>query len=221
MPLIRLSILVAIALIGGCSDDRPDESPTEVPVASLAGVYSGVFPCEGCPGIPTTLWIREDGSFFIGQEYPGSDGSTATATYSLGRWTWSLEDQALVLEGSGPRRIFTRPDANALVMQSASDLEHRLIRDPARPDFSAAIRMTGAVRMSADGVSFEECLSGIVAPIDRGGDYSRFRHQHRSAGGRGKPVFVDLEGRFSWSGDGTVRALTIDRFHTVREDNRC
>ena len=217
----RSLVFLVIVLTVGCTDGGSDESPTEMPVASLAGVYSGVFPCAGCPGIPTTLWIRDDGSFFIGQEYPESDGREAMLAYNLGRWTWALEEQLLVLRGSGPKRVFERPDTDSLVMRSASDLEHRLSRDPAAPAFEATIRMTGLMRTSADGALFEECLSQIVAPVNRRGDYSRFLHQYRSAGAGGKPVYVDLDGRFSWSGDGEVRSLTIERFHTIREDNRC
>ena len=217
----RSLVLLVITLTAGCADDRSGEAPAEMPVAALTGVYSGVFPCAGCPGIPTTLWIRDDGSFFFGQEYPGSDGRKAAITYSLGRWIWGLEEQVLALRGSGPERIFTRPDSNSLVMRSASDLEHRLSRDPAAPAFDATIRMTGVMRTAAGGASFEECVSRIVAPVNQRGDYSRFLHQYRSAGARGEPVYVDLDGRFSWSEDGELRSLTIERFHTIREEDRC
>ena len=218
---VRSLILLIIIMIGGCTDDQDVDLPDEIPVDSLPGVYSGVFPCADCPGIPTTLWVRADGRFFIEQEYPESDGREEVVVHNLGRWNWFTEDQVLVLQGAGPSRAFTRPDADALIMRTESDLEHRLGRDPAAPDFSAAIRMKGVVQLTADGAFFEECLSGLVAPVSRHGDYSRFVHQYRSVAGRGEQTHVELDGRFSWSDDGTLRSLTIVRFVTIRSDGSC
>ena len=221
MNSVRLLVLIGIAQIVACTDDGQDEPPVDASVTALTGVYSGVFPCTGCPGIPTTLWIRADGSYFLGQEYPASDGRDAMTAYSLGRWTWGLEDQELVLRGSGPQRVFTRPDVDSLLMRTASDLDHRLRRDPAAPDFSATVRMAGMMRVSADGASFRECLTGIVAPVSRRGDYARFLHQYRSSAERGKPVYAELDGRFSWSADGAPQSFTIEQFRTIRNDDGC
>ncbi len=217
----RLLVLVAIALLGSCGDERDTGSRTALPASSLPGVYTGVFPCQGCPGIPTTLWLRPDERFFYEQQYPGVDGHEGINAYNLGHWTWSVGDQRLVLEGAGPGRAFTRLDKDTLLMLNESDLEHLLSRDPAAPEFARVIRMTGTISVRSDVVSFTECLTGLVAPVTRGGDFARFRHQYRSVGERGRPAHVELEGHFSWSDDNDPQSMTIDRFITVKADESC
>jgi len=221
MYLNRLLIILVIVLVGGCSDDRYGDSPVELPEASLPGTYAGVFPCEGCPGIASTLWLRSDGRFFFRQRYPADNAREAMDAYSLGRWSSITDDRAIELRGAGPRRTFVRLDRDTLLMQTDSNLEHRLTRDPATTNFSATIRMVGMMRMIGDSASFTECLTGFVAPVSKGGDFARFRHQYRSAVGRSEPTYVELEGRFSWSGDGTLKSLTIERFVTVKANGAC
>jgi len=141
--------------------------------------------------------------------------------YSLGRWSSIADERTIELRGAGPRRSFMRVDRDTLVMRTDSDLEHRLTRDPAMTDFSATIRMEGVMRMRGDSASFTECLTGFVAPVSKGGDFARFRHQYRSADRRSETIFVELEGRFYWSGDGSVKSLTIERFITVKANGAC
>ena len=143
------------------------------------------------------------------------------SVHNLGRWDWLVDQNTLVLQGSGPARRFSPQDANTLIMRTNSDLEHLLGRDPSAPTFSATIRMVGKARMRGGNAWFTECLTGLEAPVNKGGDFTRFRHQYRSAGGQGKAVFVELEGHFSWSGDGAPGSLTIDRFVTVRAEGGC
>lgn len=221
MHLNRLLVFLVIILIGGCSDDRESDSPTELPEASLPGVYAGVFPCDGCPGIASTLWLRADGRFFFRQQYPADNPREATDAYSLGRWISIADEGAIELKGAGPTRTFMRVDRDTLVMRTDSDLEHRLTREPSTTDFSATIRMVGMMRMLGDGASFTECLTGFVAPVSKGGDFARFRHQYRSAVGRGEPAYVELEGRFSWSDDGALKSLIIERFITIKATGAC
>jgi len=217
----RLLIFLVIVLVGGCSEDRDQDSPAELPKASLPGVYTGVFPCEGCDGIASTLWLRSDGRFFFRQRYPADEAREAMDAYSLGRWSSIADERTIELRGAGPRRSFMRVDRDTLVMRTDSDLEHRLTRDPAMTDFSATIRMEGVMRMRGDSASFTECLTGFVAPVSKGGDFARFRHQYRSADRRSETIFVELEGRFYWSGDGSVKSLTIERFITVKANGAC
>jgi len=214
-------IFFVVVLIGGCSAERDSDSLAESSETHIPGVYSGVFPCESCPGIPTTLWLRSDGRFFMEQSYPETDERGALMAHGLGRWRWIADDNLMVLKGAGPGRTFTRVNQDTLAMQTESDLEHRLNRDPTSPEFSAIVRMAGLMRMRDGSASFTECLTGFVAPVERGKEFGRFLHQYRSVGVRGKPTYVELEGRFTWSRDGTLRALTIERFVTVRADGAC
>jgi hypothetical protein len=210
-----------VALLGGCSGGTDRDSAAELAEASLPGVYAGEFPCDGCPGIIATLWLRKDSRFFFRQRYPADDSREAMDAYNLGRWSTIADSRVIELRGAGPRRTFMRMDRDTLLMQTDSDLEHRLTRDPTKPDFSATIRMVGMMRMLGDNALFTECLTGFVAPVSKGGDFARFRHQYRSAGGRSEPTYVELEGRFSWLGDGTLKSLTIERFVTVKTDGAC
>ena len=60
----RPLLTVVLLLVSACGDDGDREPPPELRVASLPGVYSGVFPCDGCPGIPTTVWLLMGGGYF-------------------------------------------------------------------------------------------------------------------------------------------------------------
>lgn len=221
MTLNRIAILFALVLVGSCGSDRDADSPLSLPETSLPGVYSGLFPCEGCPGIPTTLWIRSDGRFFIELRYPAVDERAAMNAYSLGRWNWIADERIVLLKGSGPMRRFARPDTDTLIMQTDSDLEHRLVRDAASPEFSATISMVGMMRMRGGNAWFTECSTGFEVPVNKAGDFARFRHQYRSASGQGAAVVTQLEGRFSWARDGTPESLTIDRHVTVKTEGGC
>lgn len=221
MTLNRIVILIVFFLVGSCGGDGDVESPPNLPINSLPGVYVGVFPCEGCPGIPTTLWLRSDGRFFFEQEYPAVEEREAMSAHNLGRWNWVVDERTLTLQGSGPARRFARQDADTLMMRTDSDLEHRLGRDASAPDFSATIRMVGMARMRGGNAWFTECLTGLEAPVKKDGDFARFRHQYRSAGGQGRAVVVELEGHFSWSPGGAPGSLTIDRFVTVKAEGGC
>lgn len=221
MPFNRLPILFVVVLVGSCGGDRAGEPAADAADASPPGVYSGVFPCADCPGITTTLWLRADGRFFYRQSYAADDANEAVTAYSLGRWNSVAGVSAIELVGSGPIRTFVRADRNTLLMQTDSDLEHRLVRNADTPEFSDVIPLAGTMRLSGGTASFTECLTELVAPVSKGGDYARFRHQYRSVGGRNKPVYAELEGRYSWSRDGTPESLKIVRFITIRKDSTC
>ena len=168
MSFRRILMLIVLVLVGSCGGDRETDTTASLPEASLPGVYSGLFPCADCPGITTALWLRSDGRYFFSQQYPAEDTRDAMKAYSLGRWRPMSDDQTIELSGAGPRRTFMRLDPDTLVMQTDSDLEHRLSRDPAAPRFSEAIRMKGVMRVRGNNVSFTECWTGFMAPVSNG-----------------------------------------------------
>jgi len=221
MSSTRLALLVVTVLVGACSNDRGSDAPTGMPEAPLPGVYAGEFPCDGCAGITSTLWLRTDGRFFFSQHYAADNTGQPTAIYSLGRWSATAGDRVIELRGSGPKRVFMRAAQDTLLMQTDSDLEYRLNRDAKTVDFTDTIRMVGTMRVFDDGASFTECLTGLVAPVSKGGDYARFRHQYRIAAEPGEPTYVELEGRFTWSDDDAPTSLTIEHFITVKANGRC
>ena len=221
MSLNRTLTLLLVVLIGGCGDSSDSDVPAALTEASVPGVYAGVFPCDGCPGIASTLWLHSAGRFFFRQSYPADDANEATAAYSLGRWSPVDDEPAIELRGAGPRRVFVRLGPDTLVMRTDSELEHRLTRDPAETEFSDTIRMVGMMRLQGAGATFTECWTDFMAPVSKGGDFARFRHQYRSAVQPGQAAYVELEGRFSWSVDGALQSLIIERFITIRSNGSC
>lgn len=217
----RLLPLIACLTVVGCGDSSESETPAGSPISSLPGVYAGQFPCMNCPGISTTLWLRRDGRYFSRQRYLADESDEEAIAYGLGRWSWVEAERTVVLAGEGPPRAFRWPEADTLIMQTESDLEHRLARDPEAPDFTSSIRMTGMMRKSGQSTVFTECLTALKTPVKKSGDYARFLHQYRSASAGDEGAFVELEGRFSWSSEGAPVSLTIDRFLTVRASESC
>lgn len=217
----RFLILAATVLIGGCGKSSDDMSSGDSYDPSLPGVYSGTFPCRNCPGIETTLWLRPDQRFFIRQRYPEDGDSKEATTFNLGRWSLIADGRVLDLRGAGPVRSFTRSDRDTLIMRGDSKIEHRLSRERAAREFTSTIAMSGMMSIRGDGASFRECLTGLSAVVEKGGDYTRFQRQYRSTKSRGKPAFVEFEGRFIWLGDGSLKSVAIERFKTVREGRTC
>jgi hypothetical protein len=215
--------LTFLALLLGACGDSQDATPEAPPPATLPGVWVGVFPCDNCPGIDITLWLRPDERFFIEQRYQAmdEDGSAPMAAHGLGRWQWKAEERILVLDGAGADRIFERPDTNTLLMRMASPVEHRLGRNAVSPAFTATIRLSGVARRHGETYVFKECLTGFELPLETGGDYARFRRQYRSVVPRGEAAPVELEGRFTWAEDGTPASLHIERFVTIRDEGGC
>jgi hypothetical protein len=221
MPRSRILSALLWLVVAGCGSEQGSQPGTGLSREELPGVYSGTFPCDGCAGIPTTLWLRSDGRYFFRQSYPSDTTSTASDVYSLGRWTLGAGHDGVELKGRGPVRAFSRLGRDVLIMRTSSDKEHRLTRDPDAPAFSAAMRLAGMTQRTGNEVLFTECLTGLAAPINRDGDFQRLRHQVRSVGQGSEPVYVELEGRFTWASDGSPRSVQVQRFITARADATC
>lgn len=225
IPLAPLPALLAASLpafLTGCGPSADDGEPkTTLPPSSLPGVYSGTFPCDNCAGIDVTLWLRADGRFFLRRRYADADAGDDGGAYNLGRWHWSADDDALVLNGAGPGRAFSRPDPDRLVMRTDSPLDHSLTRDAVAADFTDRIGVEGTARLDNGRVTMTECLTGLAAAVEGGGEYARFVRQLRSVGVRGEPALVEIEGRFSWSDGGAPEALSVERLLAVRPDETC
>ena len=218
-----LAGVIGFALLSGCEDKDEQPVPEAPPPETLPGAWAGVFPCDNCAGIDTTLWLRSDGRFLIEQQYPPgeNDGGPALTAHGLGRWHWAGDVRHLVLDGRGPQRVFERPEPDILLMQSGSPLEHRLERNGAASDFPVTIRMTGTVREQGKGHLFTECLTGYSVPLETGGDYPRFARQFRTLVPGGAEAPVELDGRFAWGENGAPSALRLVRLVTIRASGGC
>lgn len=187
----------------------------------VAGTYSGLFPCENCPGIETRLWLRSDGTFFTRRRYLAEDGQAPVTAYNLGRWRLAPDGSAVVLDGRGPVRAYRRAGAGRLELETDSVLEHRLDREAGAGPPNDVLRMTGLVSINGEEAWFSECRSGLRAAIVRSGDFRRLLHQYRTAGAPGEAARVELEGRFSWAADGAPNGLVIERLVAVTGRSDC
>ena len=217
-----LPFVIAIsALVAACGDAASERARTTFspPAGPAPDVYRGVFPCEDCPGIDTTLWLRADGTFFWRQRYLDEAGAVTTTGYNVGRWHADA-DGTLVLTGSGPSRRLELADADTLRLVTPSAGEHRLTRDPGGEPFTDRVRIEGLAVVENNTTTVSECRTGLEAPAG-GADLSRFVRQYRSLGYRGRPAFVELEARFEWSDDGALRSIAVDRFVTIKAGRTC
>ncbi|MEZ0471909.1 copper resistance protein NlpE [Luteimonas salinilitoris] len=101
-----LPVLLAVALLAGCKPEAatgpateasatdapaPEAARTDVPApidpAALAGTFTGTLPCADCPGIDTTLELRDDGSAALTEVYQERGGGAEPAP-----GTWTVED---------------------------------------------------------------------------------------------------------------------------------
>jgi len=170
-----------------------------------------------------TLWLRSDRRFFIEQRYRPVEGEadSPAAAYGLGRWDWRAEGDVLALTGEGPERLFEWPDADVLLMQTASPELHRLERMAGSTNFGEVIRVGGRARPNADAYHFRECLTGYEVALEKSGDYARFARQFRSVVPRGEAAPVEFEGRYAWGDDDAPVAFRIERFITLRQAGGC
>lgn len=208
-----------LLLIAACGKDAGPAGDVPPP-APASGVYSGVFPCDGCPGIDVALWLRADGTFLLEQRYRSGEAPAPPPSHALGNWEWRPREAVLELSSGGPARIFDRPADGVLVQQTVSPVEHRLDRDASRARLDTTLRLRGAIRQAGDGYRFRECRTGLDAPVATGGDYRRFRNQFRSVVS-GAEAPVELIGHFDWGPDGAPAALVIDEFVTLRKTSTC
>jgi hypothetical protein len=209
-----------LILAAGCGSDSSPPSPPDVPEAPVAGVYRGEFPCRNCPAIETTLWLRADGTFFNRHRYLADAGEAPVVAYNLGRWYPEAAGARIIADGRGPDRTYRRTGADQLELVTDSDLEHRLHRDPGAGPFSDVMRVAGVARVASNGAHFRECRSGLEAAIAEAADFRRFLRQYRAAAA-GEDAWVEFDGRFTWAPDGSPATVTIERFVSVGEAQRC
>jgi hypothetical protein len=220
---------VAVAALAACGRDAENGGERRTPMpSSLAGVYSGTFPCSNCAAIEATLWLRPDGGFVLRQHFV-DDAATASAprgpstTYGLGRWSWDEVAAEAVLRGRGPeRRLAVRDDAR-LELRVPSPIEHVLERDEAAPPFRDRLVLDGESAVSEGGASFKECATGLTFSVAETGAYRELRRQHRRMNARGKVALTTVEAHLAGPGDGSTAGeqLVVDRFIAIKPGTGC
>lgn len=69
-------------------------APETYGVANFAGEFTGTLPCADCPGIDTTLTLRNDGSYLLHSAYQERD----SAFDDKGVWQVEQEQQRIQLQ---------------------------------------------------------------------------------------------------------------------------
>lgn len=177
-----LALLMYAALLAACggggrapaADDRGSE-----PVI-LRGVYAGTFPCGNCAGIAVRLWLRDDGVFFMREDFLAAEGAGTDRVHALGRWHWDSGESLLILSGRGPERRYAYTEPGRLEMLTFSGQPHILDREPDGSSFTDRVRLEGEYVSDAGNESFRECITGLKLPLrdDRGRRVLRTRHRN-------------------------------------------
>jgi copper homeostasis protein (lipoprotein) len=213
-----------LAALAGCGRDSADGEATTTPApARLAGVYAGSFPCSNCEGIATTLWIRDDGRFFLRQSYVGAADGPADAAYSFGLWSWDEQAAELVLQGRGPERRFSPVDADHLELRTASPVQHLLARDSSAPPFTDSVRLEGESAIAGDAATFSQCITGLRWPVAATGAFKELRRQHRALNASHRVALTTVQGRLTTAGEGAAahEILVIDKVVGLRPGKGC
>jgi hypothetical protein len=226
-PLAVMLALVA-ASAGGCSGKSSDEGERRTPMpATLAGVYSGTFPCSNCAAIETTLWLRTDGAFVLKQRLvddpatPSGDATGPATTFGLGRWSWDEVLAETMLRGRGPeRRLVVREDGS-LQLRVASPVEHVLARDAAATPFTDRLVLEGESAVSEIGATFKECATGVTFAVADAGVYRELRRQHRRMNARGKVALTTVEGHLTGDESSASERLVVDAFIAIKPGTGC
>jgi uncharacterized lipoprotein NlpE involved in copper resistance len=226
----RLTVMLALvaASSGGCSDTSSDEGERRTPMpATLAGVYSGTFPCSNCAAIEATLWLRADGAFVLKQRLlddsptPSGDAAGSATTFGLGRWSWDDVSAETVLRGRGPeRRLVVREDGS-LQLRVASPVEHVLARDATAPPFTDRLVLDGESAVSETGATFKECATGVTFAVADAGAYRELRRQHRRMNARGKVALTTVEGHLAGEESAATERLVVDEFIAIKPGTGC
>jgi copper homeostasis protein (lipoprotein) len=194
LPLLALVLVLALSA-GGCSKRSDHEQKTPFPMPTdLAGVYGGSFPCADCTSIAATLWLRDDGRFFLRQSLIVDGGVTESSSYSFGHWSWDENSAEIVLAARGPERRLMHVDGEHLQLRTASAVPHVLERDAQAPWFADRVQLDGESTIAAKGGgTFLECATGLQLPIAEVGAYKELRRQNRLLNAVGKMTLTSVE----------------------------
>lgn len=228
----RFGTLAAMTLLlvahAGCAPGGSDQNggaPRAIPEPDdLLGIYAGRFPCSNCAAIETTLWLRPDGRFVLRQRYALADGAADSASYALGRWRWDETSGQLVLAGTGPDRRFAPVAPDSLEMQTVSPLPHTLTRDAAATPLDDSFRLEGESAVGERGITFTECITGLVLEVGPGGGYEELLRQHRRLNRNGPAALTEVEAHLHSieTPEGTTRELlVVDRFLGLKPRTGC
>lgn len=213
-PLAFALLVLVLPSLAGCgAGDETHGGAPRSPIGEVPGVYAGRLPCTNCVAISATLWLRDDGRFFLRQTYIDEDPALAESTYALGLWRWNAAEGVLELTGRGPQRRLAQLDAQRLELETASPLKHILTRVEPAPAFTDASRLRGQTVLRDGSVGFTECVTGLSLEVAAGPGRDELRRQHRRMNRGGAPALTVVDARIepATSEAGPRETLVVER----------
>lgn len=137
--IFAVSVLLSLGMLTGCAQQQTKGSSsgligTTTDVRSnnkWAGIYEGVLPCNGCPGIQTTLTLRPDQTFSLASIYLGEAAGTEYSTE--GHFVWNSGN---IIDLSGGQLLELTPNEVHLLTSEGKRVtgelasSYRLIKMP-------------------------------------------------------------------------------------------
>jgi copper homeostasis protein (lipoprotein) len=218
----KATLVISALLLSACgendagSGNAPPFDPTTLP-----GIYAGTFPCGNCPGIDVRLWLRNDGVFFMRQDYRATDEDPVERVHALGHWAWDSAAPALVLRGQGPERRFSYEEP-LLKMHTLGE-QPVLERDDGAGPFSDRLPLQGEYVSAGDGVgTFSECVTGLRLRVNDDARGRDLRRRHRAVSPADRPALVSIDAHLAESASTPAdEVLIVDRFVALQPGSDC
>ncbi|MFD3249682.1 envelope stress response activation lipoprotein NlpE [Rahnella aquatilis] len=139
----------------------------EKPLQAMQQSYSGVLPCADCSGLKTSLFLEQDGTYILQEQYQGSkEGDQVFASY--GRWARTA-DKLVLTDSQGEKRYFHPKDENLEMLDQSGEpivSTFNYTLKPVQQNLpKTPMALTGMMQYSADAASFKDCATGNVFPM--------------------------------------------------------
>ncbi|QQN34857.1 envelope stress response activation lipoprotein NlpE [Rahnella aceris] len=139
----------------------------EKPLQVMQQSYSGVLPCADCSGLKTSLFLDQDGTYILQEEYQGGkEGDQVFASY--GRWARTA-DKLVLTDSQGEKRYFHPKDENLEMLDQSGEpitSTFNYTLTPVQQNLpKTPMALSGMMQYSADAASFKDCATGNIFPM--------------------------------------------------------
>jgi copper homeostasis protein (lipoprotein) len=139
----------------------------EKPLQAMQQSYSGVLPCADCSGLKTSLFLDQDGTYILQEEYQGGkEGDQVFASY--GRWARTA-DKLVLTDSQGEKRYFHPKDENLEMLDQSGEpitSTFNYTLTPVQQNLpKTPMALSGMMQYSADAASFKDCATGNIFPM--------------------------------------------------------
>lgn len=166
MKKIIISVVLALGALSlfGCHTAAFNH---EKPLQAMQQSYSGVLPCADCSGLKTSLFLDQDGTYILQEEYQGGkEGDQVFASY--GRWARTA-DKLVLTDSQGEKRYFHPKDENLEMLDQSGEpitSTFNYTLTPVQQNLpKTPMALSGMMQYSADAASFKDCATGNIFPM--------------------------------------------------------